>query len=45
MEPMTSPAFDTLKAAKALWAAGFDDPQTEAVIDTVDGNVATKADL
>ena len=46
---MTSLAFDTLKAAKALRAAGFDDAQAEAVIDTVGdavgGNVATKADL
>ena len=46
---MTSPAFDTLKAAKALRAAGFDDAQAEAAIDTVGdavgGNVATKADL
>ena len=46
---MSSLAFDTLKAAKALRAAGFDDAQAEAVIDTVGdavgGNVATKADL
>ena len=46
---MASLAFDTLKAAKALRAAGFDDAQAEAVIDTVgdavSGNVATKADL
>ncbi len=42
-------AFDTLKAAKSLRAAGFDDAQAEAVIttvgDAVGGNVATKADL
>ena len=42
-------AFDTLKAAKALRDAGFDDAQAEAVIATVGdaagGNVATKADL
>ena len=46
---MTSLTFDTLKAAKALRAAGFYDAQAEAVIDTVGdavgGNVATKADL
>ena len=46
---MTSPAFDTLKAAKALQAAGFDDAQAEAVIatvgDAVGGSLATKADL
>lgn len=46
MESMTSLAFDTLKAAKALRAAGFDDAQAEAVISTVGdaigGNVATK---
>lgn len=46
---MTSLAFDTLKAAKALRAAGFDDVQAEAVIATVGdaagGNIATKADL
>lgn len=46
---MVALAFDTLKAAKALRAAGFDDAQAEAVIDTVgdavSGNVATKADL
>ena len=49
MDPMTSPAFDTLKAAKALQAAGFDDAQAEAVIatvgDAVGGSLATKADL
>lgn len=41
--------FDTLKAAKALRAAGFDDAQAEAVISTVGdatgGNAATKADI
>ena len=46
---MAALAFDTLKAAKALRAAGFDDAQAEAVIstvgDAVGGNVATKADL
>ena len=49
MNPMTSPAFDTLKAAKVLQAAGFDDAQAEAVIATADdavgGNIATKADF
>jgi len=46
---MISLAFDTLKAAKALRAAGFDDAQTEAVIatvsDAVGGNMAIKSDL
>lgn len=46
MESMPSLAFDTLKAAKALRAAGFDDAQAEAVISTVGdaigGNVATE---
>ncbi len=46
---MTSLAFDTLKAAKALRDAGFGDAQAEAVIatvgDAVGGNVTTKADL
>ena len=46
---MASLAFDTLKAAKALRSAGFDDAQAEAVIstvgDAVGGNVSTKADL
>lgn len=49
MDRMISLAFDTLKAAKALRAAGFDDAQTEAVIatvsDAVGGNMATKSDL
>ena len=49
MESMSSVAFDTLKAAKALRAAGFDDAQAEAVISTVGdaigGNVATKTDI
>ncbi len=46
---MISLTLDTLKAAKALRAAGFDDAQTEAVIATVShavgGNMATKTDL
>lgn len=46
---MTSLAFDTLKAAKALQAAGFDDARAEAVISTVGytigGNVATKTNI
>lgn len=46
---MTSLAFDTLKAAKALRAAGFDDAQTGAVTSTVGdaigGNLAAKADI
>ena len=49
MDLMISLAFDTLKVAKALRAAGFDDAQTEAVIatvsDAVGGNMATKSDL
>ena len=46
---MASTVFDTLKAAKALKAAGFDDSQAEAVVATVGGAVkeslVTKADL
>ncbi len=46
---MTTLAFDTLKAAKALREAGFEEAQAEAVVATVGGavgrNVATKADL
>ena len=49
MSLMSSLAFDTLKAAKALREAGFDDAQAEAVIatvgDAVSGNVATKTDI
>ena len=33
---MTATAFDTLKAAKALKDAGFDEAQAEAVVATVD---------
>ena len=36
---MTATAFDTLKAAKALQDAGFDDTQAEAVVVTVGGAV------
>ena len=46
---MASPAFDTLKAANSLKAAGFDDRQAEAVVTTVGGamtdNLVTKQDL
>ena len=46
---MANPVFDTLKAAKALKAAGFDDRQAEAVVATVGSavneNLATRADL
>lgn len=46
---MSSPVFDTLKAANSLKAAGFDDRQAEAVVTTVGGamigNLVTKADL
>ena len=42
-------AFDTLKAAKTLKEAGFEEAQAEAVVAAVGGamgeNVATKADL
>ena len=38
MSAMSAPAFDTLKAAKQLGAAGFDDAQAEAVIATVAGS-------
>ncbi len=46
---MTTLAFDTHKAVKALQAAGADEPLAEAVVATVGEavgeNVATKADL
>ena len=45
---MATIAFDTLKAAKVLKDAGFDDAQAEAVVATVGGAVGepvTKADL
>ena len=46
---MTGLAFDTLKAAKALRVAGFDERQAEAVVatigDAVDESLVTKADL
>ena len=46
---MTTLAFDTHKAVKALKEAGFDDPQAEAVVATVGeaigGSIATKADI
>ncbi|MDE0001599.1 MAG: hypothetical protein OXQ29_02750 [Rhodospirillaceae bacterium] len=46
---MSSPVFDTLKAANSLKAAGFDDRQAEAVVTTVGGamidNLVTKQDL
>ena len=46
---MTTLAFDTLKAAKALRAAGFDDAQAEALTEqigvAVGENVATKNDV
>lgn len=46
---MTTLAFDTLKAVKALRAAGFDDPQAEAVTEQISAavgeNVATKNDV
>ena len=46
---MTTLAFDTLKAVKALRAAGFDDAQAEALTEqigvAVGENVATKNDV
>ena len=46
---MTALAFDTLKAAKALREAGFEEAQAEAVVGTVSSaineNVASKADI
>ena len=46
---MTTLAFDTHKAVKALKEAGFDDPQAKAVVATVGeaigGSIATKADI
>jgi len=46
---MSTLAFDTHKAVKALREAGFDDSQAEAVIErigvAIGGNVATKDDL
>ena len=46
---MSSPVFDTLKAANSLKAAGFDDRQAEAVVTTVGGamidKLVTKPDL
>ncbi len=47
IQRMTTLAFDTHKAVKALKQAGFDDSQAEAVVatvgDAIGGNVATKA--
>ncbi len=47
--PMASATFDTLHAAKALTAAGFEAQQAEAITDTIreafTGSVATKADI
>ena len=46
---MASATFDTLHAAKALTAAGFEAQQAEAITDTIreafTESVATKADL
>ena len=46
---MTTLAFDTHAAVKALRDAGFEEAQAEAVVTTVGdamtGNVATKADI
>ena len=46
---MTATVFDTLKASRDLKAAGFDEPQAEAIVTTMaeafDDTVATKANL
>ena len=46
---MTTLAFDTHAAVKALKDAGFEEAQAEAVVttvgDAITGNVATKADV
>ena len=46
---MASATFDTLHAAKALTAAGFESQQAEAITDTIRDafteSVATKADI
>ena len=46
---MASATFDTLHAAKALTAAGFETQQAEAITDTIreafTESVATKADI
>ena len=46
---MNAPAFDTLKAAKALGEAGFEEAKAEAIVVTVgramSENVATKTDV
>ena len=46
---MNAPAFDTLRAAKALREAGFEEAQAEAIVITVgramSENVATKTDV
>ena len=46
---MSTLAFDTHKAVKALKEAGFDDTQAEAVVatvgDAIGGDVATKSDI
>lgn len=40
---MNAFAFDTLKAAKALRDAGFDEAQAEAVVTTVGGAIGEQA--
>ena len=46
---MTTPQFDTLRAAKTLRRGGFDETQAETVVNTLDQaineNLGTKADL
>ena len=41
---MSANAFDTLKAAKSLEAAGFDEAQAEAIVATVGGAVRAHAE-
>ena len=46
---MATAPFDTLRIAQALKAAGFDDDQSEAIVDAIreslGGELATKSDL
>ena len=44
---MTSPSFDAVSAARALEAAGVEQPQAEAIASAIghSGEYATKADL
>ena len=42
---MSPLAFDTHRAVKALCEAGAAEPLAEAFVETITGNVATKADI